>query len=266
MGKSTKQISSTPLVSVIVPIHNSSKTILESLSSILDQTYSNLEIIVVDDHSTDGSANVVKQLIATDDRIVLKKLNKMQHGAMEARSQAMSMARGKYIAFLDSDDIWKKEKLSRQVAFMEENRIPFSYSDYELIDEEGQALKIVRHAPKRMSYFRMLLGDSVGCLTVIFRRTYLRQIQYVRLEKRNDYAIWCQILKIARYGAKTPGVLAAYRKSRNSLSSGRKAHLIKYHYRLHRSVNGFSPVTAVFFTVSNIVVYFWNIIVMRKRI
>lgn len=239
-----------PMVSVVVPCYNCEKYIEETINSILNQTFSNFEILVVDDLSTDNTECILEKLRKKDKRIKYFKLLK-KGGATGARNKALREAKGKYIAFLDGDDLWKPEKLEKQVKFMEDNNIYFSYTDYEYMDEKSKRLNRMRKCPFKMSYLRMLLGDSVGCLTVIYNAEQTGLIQIPNIGKRNDYALWCEVLKKVRKGYKYPEILALYRKSSGSLSSGRKIGLLKYHYYMHRNINCFNPIVALFFTITN---------------
>lgn len=251
------------LVSIISPAFNNEKTIKNTIDSVLNQSYSNWEMIIVDDCSSDRTGDIVKKY--KDKRIKYIKLDK-NSGASVARNVAIKEAKGKYIAFLDCDDIWFKKKLEKQVKFMEDNNYYFTYTDYKYMNKNGKILNKIRICPKKISYFNMLLGDSVGCLTVMYNREKTGLIQIPLLKKRNDYALWCKTLKIVKYGYKYNEVLAVYRKSDNSISSGSKFKLLKYHYELHRKCNNFNPFVASFFTVSNIINYFINKLIREKGI
>lgn len=254
-----------PLVSVITPIYNGEKTIEKTIKSVLEQTYNKFEMIIVDDLSSDNTVNIIKKYQKKDKRIKLFILNK-KGGASGARNFALKKATGKYIAFLDGDDLWKKNKLEKQVNFMEDNDIYFSYTDYSYIDSEGNNLNQYRKCPKKISYFRMLLGDSVGCLTVMYNKDKVGKIKIPDLKKRNDYALWCVILKKVKVGYKYNEILSIYRKSSESLSSGKKYKLLKYHYRMHREVNKLNVVCSLFFTITNTFNYFINRYIKDRRI
>ena len=245
-----------PLVSIVTPCYNASKYIGKTIESVLNQTYTNFEMIIVDDISTDDSYMIIKKYVDKDARIKYIKLEE-KGGASISRNQALKEAKGKYVAFLDSDDLWYKEKLEKQVKFMEKNHIDFSYTDYEYIDENDNELNIKRVCPKKVTYCDMLLGDSVGCLTVMYNAEKTGIIQIPRIDKRNDYAIWCQVLKVLNVGYKLDDCLAYYRKNTDSISSGSKCKLLKYHYELHRKVNGFNPVSSGLLTMANTIKYIY---------
>ena len=254
-----------PLVSIITPVYNGEETIGKTIESVLNQTYKNFEMIIVDDVSEDNTIKVVKDYEKKDSRIKLITLTK-KGGASVARNKAISKANGKYIAFLDSDDLWKKDKLEKQIKFMEDNDIYFSYTDYSYIDEQGNDMGIYRKCLRKMSYFRMLLGDSVGCLTVIYNREKAGKIEIPKLKKRNDYALWCVILKRVKVGYKYNEILSLYRKNTTSLSSGKKHKLLKYHYQLHREINGFNPIITIILTITNIINYICNRYIRDRKL
>ncbi len=253
-----------PLVSIISPTYNDEKTIEATINSVINQSYKNWELLIVDDCSTDGTSDILKKYQKKDKRIKIFSLEE-QSGAAEARNKALREAKGKYIAFLDCDDIWLAKKLEKQIKYMEDNKYYFTYTDYEYMDNEGNKLNMKRVCPKTVSYFRMLLGDSVGCLTVVYNREKVGLIQIPLLKKRNDYAMWCKALKKVRTGYKLDGILARYRISNNSISSGKKSKLLKYHYQMHRKCNNFGPMLSVFFTISNTLVYITNKLFRDKK-
>ncbi len=256
-----------PLVSIITPVYNGEKDIDNTIESVINQTFKDFEMIIVDDMSTDNTANIVEKYQKNDNRIKYFLLEE-KGGASAARNLAIKKASGKYIAFLDGDDLWYPEKLEKQINFMVKNNYFFTYTDYEYIDEKGNKLNIVRKCPPKMSYHRMLLGDSVGCLTVIYDANEVGKISIPSLRKRNDYALWCVILKKIKYGYKYDEILSCYRKgeNNNSLSSGSKIRLLKYHYQVHRRINKFNPIKSLYFTMTNGVNYIINRTVREKKI
>ena len=158
------------LVSIIMPNYNSEKYVKESIQSVLDQTYQNWELILVDDCSTDNSLEIVKSF--GDDRIKIFQ-NETNSGAAVSRNYALRMAEGKWIAFLDSDDLWSPEKLSLQIDFMVKNNYHFSYTPYSHIDENSNPLNVEVTGPRKISKRKMFRYDYIGCLTVIYNREYV---------------------------------------------------------------------------------------------
>ena len=254
------------LVSIVTPVFNGEKTIAKTIESVLNQTFNDFEMVIVDDRSTDKTADIIKKYQEKDKRIKYYLLEK-KGGASAARNLAIKKATGRYIAFLDGDDLWYPEKLEKQIKFMQDNDYAFSYTDYEYIDDDGNKLNILRKCPKKMTYHRMLLGDSVGCLTVIYDAKKVEDISIPTLKKRNDYALWCLVLKKVKVGYKCDGILSLYRKGTNSntLSSGSKVKLLKYHYQVHRKINGFNPIKAMFYTLTNGVNYIINKLIREKK-
>lgn len=246
-----------PLVSIITPCYNAEKYIEETIKSVINQSYQNWEMIIVDDISTDNTVSIVQNYSKKDSRIRYFILDE-KGGASLARNKAIRESNGKYIAFLDADDVWKTDKLSKQITFMEKNNYDFTYHNYELINEKSEKLNVLRKAPEKISYKRALLGCSIGCLSAIYNVESVGKVQIKKLDKRNDDALWFKILEVCHYGYLLDDNLALYRIGNSSLSSGSKIKLLKYHYKLYREAQEYSVIKSLFFTFTNIVIYFWN--------
>ena len=182
------------LVSIVTPTYNCGKFITETIESVIGQTYKNWEMIIVDDCSKDNTQEIVKKYLKNDKRIKYIKFEKNQ-GAAIARNTAIREAKGRYIAFLDSDDLWSKDKLEKQINFMKKNSYSFTCTAYEQIDENNNLLnKIIR--PKiKADYNRILLDCPVGNSTVMYNVDELGKFEVPNIRKRNDDALWLQILK-----------------------------------------------------------------------
>lgn len=232
------------LVSVIMPTYNCGKFIEETIKSVVNQTYKNWELIIVDDCSKDSTEDIINRYAECDNRIIYHKLETNQ-GAAVARTKAMEMARGSYMAFLDSDDLWKNDKLEKQINFMEKNSYSFTCTAYEQIDENNNLLnKIIR--PKiKADYNRILLDCPVGNSTVIYNVDKLGKFEVPNIRKRNDDALWLQILKKEKYIYGLNEILMQYRIRQNSISSN-KLDLIKYHWQLYRQIEHLSIFRSVF--------------------
>lgn len=230
------------LVSIITPTYNSAKYIKETIESVLNQTYSNWEMIIVDDDSKDNTQDVVEQI--KDKRIKYIKLSE-NSGAAIARNTAMKNASGKYMAFLDSDDIWEKDKLDKQLKFMKENNYNFTCTAYEKIDENGKSLNKIFSPKKRADYNRILLDCPVGNSTVMYNVDNLGKFEVPNIRKRNDDALWLQILKKEKFIYGMTDILMKYRVRSNSISSN-KFSLIKYHWQLYRDIEHLSVIRSVF--------------------
>lgn len=201
------------LVSIIMPYFNSSKTVEDSVKSVLKQGYQNWELLIVNDCSSKGQTKLLKVFLAElgEPRVKLFDLDN-NLGAADARNVALKEAKGRYIAFLDSDDLWTPDKLETQLQFMEEKNIGFSFSAYEVIDEEGSLIKEKISVPDTITKSQYLGNTIIGCLTVILDSTKFKQdIRMPNLRSSHDMALWVNLLdeiKIA-YGYKD--ILASYR-------------------------------------------------------
>ena len=222
------------LVSVIMPTYNCAKFIAETLDSIKAQTYENWEVVIVDDCSKDNTKEIVDAYIAEDARIKYHCLE-VNSGAAVARTTAMALAEGEYMAFCDSDDVWMPDKLEKQLAFMNENGYAFSCTAYEQIDETSNPLGRIIKTVKKTDYNRLLLDCPVGNSTVMYNVGMMGKFEVPNIRKRNDDALWLQMLKKEKYIHGMPDVLMRYRIRSNSISSN-KLSVIKYHWILYREI------------------------------
>ncbi len=230
------------LVSIIMPTYNCAKFIGKTIESVIAQTYENWELIIIDDCSKDNTEEVVSEY--KDNRIKYHRLEN-NSGAAVARTEAMKKASGRYMAFLDSDDLWKKDKLEKQLEFMNKNNYNFTCTEYEQIDEEGNKLNKVIKVKKRADYNRILLDCPVGNSTVMYNVEKLGKFEVPNIRKRNDDALWLQILKKEKYIYGMPDILMEYRIRSNSISSN-KLSLVKYHWQLYREIEHLSVFRSVF--------------------
>ena len=209
------------LVSVIMPSYNSKKYIRQAIESVLSQTYKYLELIVVDDYSSDNTVDIVKEYIRTDNRIVLICLEK-NSGPAIARNCAIAKARGRYIAFLDSDDYWTENKLEIQINFMVKNNCYFSYHDFAYLNEKKHNMVTYVKVPSALDYYELLKGNSTGsCLTTCLDRKIIKKI-HMSNEKHEVYICWLNILreyKINAFGINE--CLGFYRIGKQSVSSNK---------------------------------------------
>lgn len=232
------------LVSVIMPTYNCGRFITETIESIQAQTYANWEIEIVDDCSKDDTKQIVEALMEKDPRIHYHCLEN-NSGAAVARTEAMKLARGEYMAFCDSDDLWMPDKLERQLAFMNENGYAFSCTAYEQIDEESKSLDRVIKTIKKTDYNRLLLDCPVGNSTVMYNVGMMGKFEVPNIRKRNDDALWLTMLKKEKYIWGMPDVLMRYRIRKNSISSN-KLSVIKYHWILYRQIEHLSVLRSLF--------------------
>lgn len=222
------------LVSIIMPTYNCGAFIAETIRSVQAQTYTNWEIVIVDDCSTDDTKSVVYEFIKNDDRVKYHCLEE-NSGAAVARTRAMTLAEGEYMAFLDSDDLWMPDKLEKQLAFMKENGYAFSCTAYEQIDEESRSLDRVIKTVKKTDYNRLLLDCPVGNSSVMYNVGVMGKFEVPNIRKRNDDALWLQMLKKEKYIYGMPEVLMRYRIRKNSISSN-KLKVVRYHWILYREI------------------------------
>ena len=230
------------LVSIIMPTYNCAVFIGETIESVISQTYTKWELIIVDDQSTDNTEEIVKKY--NDSRIRYKKLKK-NFGAAVARTEAMKLAQGQYMAFCDSDDLWMFNKLERQLSFMKENGYAFTCTAYEQIDENGNAMNRIIKTCKNCDYNRLLLDCPVGNSTVVYDVSKMGKFEVPNIRKRNDDALWLQMLKKEKYIWGMNDVLMKYRIRQNSISSN-KLKVIKYHWILYREIEHLSVPRSLF--------------------
>lgn len=240
------------LVSIITPSYNTARFIAETIESVMAQTYMNWEMIIVDDCSTDNTDEVVAAYVAKDSRIHYLK-NEENSGAALTRNRALREARGRWIAFLDSDDLWHPEKLERQIRFMEKNRYAFSYTCYSEIDSEGNETGIQVSGPTKITMRRMFAFCWPGCLTVMYDANVVGLVQIKDIKKNNDYAMWLKICRKADCHL-LPLFLGKYRRGRiGSISTHGYTTLIKWQYKLWHEAEKMSLVSSIVMTGLNLI-------------
>lgn len=236
------------LVSIIMPSFNTGPYIQASINSVIAQSYSNWELIIVDDCSTDETDDVIQQYLY-DPRIRYYK-NVVNSGAAYSRNRALREAQGRWIAFLDSDDLWIPEKLELQIQFMEENGYFFTYTDY-MIQHNGSWLPYIYTGPDVVTKKKMYDYCYFSTITVIYDQTKIGIIQIENLRKNNDYAMWLKAIEKAncyRY----PKCMSYYIKHDGSVSSGSKIKLIKWHYILYKQGLHKNSFISIIFTFRNL--------------
>lgn len=244
------------LASIVMPSFNTGKYIKETIDSVLAQTFSNWELLIVDDCSTDDTDEVIRPYL-TDERIKYLK-NIKNSGAAVSRNRALREARGRWIAFLDSDDLWMPEKLENQIRFMEKNGYHFSYTNYAEIDVDGKKNGITVTGPKKITKAGFFNYCWPGCLTVMYDRDVVGLIQIADIKKNNDYAMWLKVCRKADCYL-LDEELALYRRGRaGSVSTHSIKTMIGWHYKLYREAEGQNPVSAVFNTGRNLVFGFYK--------
>ena len=240
------------LVSIITPNYNCERFIAQTIDSVLAQTYQNWEMIIVDDCSTDNSYNIAVEYAKNDKRIIVLR-NESNSGAAISRNKALDNAKGEYIAFLDSDDLWEQNKLEKQLKFMEENNCDFSFSRYSLIDEENNSLGKTANIVKKLSYFKLLHHDYIGCLTAMYRFDIAKDIRSYNIKNNNDYGLFLQVVKKAKNAMGINEILAFYRIRRAGISR-KKFKKVKPYFELMRKYLHIPYIFACWFLFCNILI------------
>jgi glycosyltransferase involved in cell wall biosynthesis len=263
LSKETKEHindESSPLISIITPLYNAESFITETVQSVLNQSYKNWEQIIVNDASTDASLSRVKALVQNDDRIRIEDLTSNK-GAAFCRNLATNMAKGTYIAFLDSDDLWHPEKLEKQLAFMKRNQCDVSYTSYLHIDESGNNLNKRIVALPELPFKKQHRNNYIGNLTGMYNVAKLGKIASPDIRKRQDWAVWLEAIK--RSGKPAMGLqqdLSYYRVRQDSMSSN-KTKLVKYNYGFYRDYLGYSTIKSGW----NLIKFFYEYFFVRPR-
>lgn len=235
------------LVTIVTPLYNSERYISITIESVIKQTFQSWELILVDDCSNDRTVSVVEGYANTDPRIKLIKLEK-NVGSAVARNIAINAASGRYIAFLDSDDLWMPKKLDVQINYMKKHDLAFSYMSYYKIDSNGNKTGVV-NIPEKVSYNDLLKTCVIGCLTAVYDKDTLGVQTMPLLRKRQDYGLWLKLLKLTdvAYGINQP--LSCYRVHSESISSN-KLSAAKYQWRIYREVEELNFIMAGCYFIS----------------
>jgi teichuronic acid biosynthesis glycosyltransferase TuaG len=251
------------LVSVIMPIFNAEKFLPKTLDSLLSQSYLEWELIAVDDCSKDSSAEILKEYSLKDPRIqfIQKESNS---GSADTRNTAIRISKGRYIAFLDADDLWDSNFLSEMIGFMNYHNSAFSFSSYRIVDEEEIELtKPFTVSQKKYNRLDLLLYNRVGLLTAIYDTKAIGKMYFdVELKSlRDDYALWLDIIQKIGYGHGNPKILASYRVRKNAMTSNKKK-VVKAHFNMLKNHTGLNFFSALFFTTTHslkgLQKYIWN--------
>lgn len=231
-------------VSIITPSYNSCFFIEKTIQSVINQTYLDWELIIIDDCSPDNSVEVISKYVEQDERIKLIVLEK-NSGAAVARNQGIEEANGRFIAFLDSDDSWHPEKLSKQVKFMLENDYAFTYTAYHKVDENGIYLSPV-NIPLKTSYNELLKTCVIGCLTAMYDTKKLGKVYFPLIRKRQDFALWLKVLKVEAYAYGLNEDLANYTVRSDSISAN-KFKAAQYNWHLYRNIEKLSILKSLYY-------------------
>lgn len=244
------------LISIITPMYNAQQYIAETIDSVIAQVYTNWEMIIVDDCSTDESPRVVREYVQKEPRIHYYRQEK-NGGIAKARNTAIGYARGRYVAFLDSDDLWKPDKLQRQLLFMKEKGAHFSHTACGIIDGSGLPTGKVRHVPQTIDYGHLLRGNGIACLTVLIDRNYIDQIAMPDIP-HEDYAAWLGIMKRGEIAWGLDEELAEYRVVQHSVSNN-KWRAAGWTWNIYRHYLQLP----IWKAIGSFTCYMWNAVVKR---
>lgn len=243
-------------VTVITPVYNSEEFLKETIESVMNQTYENLEYILIDDCSTDRSATLIRKYQEKDSRIQYIKLKK-NSGAAVARNTGLENAKGRYIAFIDSDDVWYPEKLKKQIKFMQENNVAFTYTKYERLSEKGEVTGAPSF-PQKLNYSGLLKNTAIACSTVIIDRKIIGDFRMPLVRKGQDTATWLKILRNHEYAFLIDEVLNQYRSREGSLSDN-KISALKRTWNTYRNIEKLPLYKAIYYFSF----YVWNAVKRR---
>ncbi len=263
LSKETKEHISderSPLISIITPLYNAESFISETMQSVLNQSYTNWEHIIVNDASTDGSLSKITAFAHNDERIRIEDVS-TNKGAAYCRNLATTMACGSFIAFLDSDDLWHPDKLEKQLTFMNQNQCAVSYTSYIHIDEFGNSLNKRILALPELTYKKQHRNNYIGNLTGMYNAEILGKIASPDIRKRQDWAVWLEAIK--RSGKPAMGMqedLSFYRVRQDSMSSN-KTNLVKYNYSFYKDHLGYSSIKSGW----NMLKFFYEYFFVRPR-
>jgi len=237
-------------VSVITPTYNSETFISQTIDSVLNQSHKNLELILVDDASTDGTRDILEKYRLKDTRVRTILLNE-NGGSGIARNKGIENASGRYLAFVDSDDYWHCDKLVSQLEFMRTNNYSFTYTSYAFINESGSLERESNVAPNKCNYLRLLIQNCIGCSTVVVDMDVLGKEYMPDLRNRQDWGLWLKYIRKSGKAYRLTESNTFYRIRKNSISSN-KFKLLKYHWQIYRQVEGYNAIFAMLLFALNI--------------
>lgn len=230
-------------MSVVMPVFNAAASLAESIASVRHQTLQEWELMLVDDASSDSSLSLCCQFSSEDSRINVIALPR-NTGAGAARNAGIERAKGRYITFLDSDDRWKPEKLSRQIDYMRRNAVVFSYGDYEERDRDSAKLLKTHVLPSQLSYSDLLIGCPIGCLTVAYDKNALGKVYMPQVARGQDWGLWLALTRDGLVARKYSGMEAVYFRGDGSLSANKIGKSLDV-YRIYRHQEGIGRIRSI---------------------
>ena len=238
-------MASTPLVSIITPCYNAEKTIIETLNSVLAQSYPNWEMIIVDDSSTDTTVHIINDWMSKDSRIRLYRTSSPSGSPALPRNIGIDKSKGEFIAFLDSDDVWLPNKLHLQVNYMCHNNYDLTYSFYEKMSWEGHRSNRIIKTRDEVTYNDLLKSNAIPCLTSMIKKAAIGNIRFKSIPQE-DFCFWLDILKKGVVGHNIGIVTALYREAKNSRSAN-KVDMFKGYWNVIRKVQGISLLPSLYY-------------------
>jgi teichuronic acid biosynthesis glycosyltransferase TuaG len=228
-----------PEISVVMPAFNAENTVLQAIESVQAQAFRDWELLVVDDHSSDGTAERVRRVARLDSRVKLSVLERNSGGPARPRNVGIDGSSGSFIAFLDADDWWAPEKLSRQLDFMKREGAVLSSTGYDVVGVDGQPAGSFMPPPVT-THERLLRASTIGCLTAMVDARALGKLQFP-LCGHEDYALWLGILRSGRVAHGLQERLATYRQRGGSISAN-KLKVLSFYFHIYRKLEGFSTI------------------------
>ncbi len=238
-----------PETTIITPIYDAEKFLNQTLLSISEQSYTNWEAILINDNSNDSSLEIACGFANRDSRFKIINRNE-SGGAAKARNDGIRNAKGRYIAFLDSDDVWLPNKLEEQISYMKSNDVAFSFTSYKFLTENG-VVKTEVKAPKRITYEQLLKGNAIACLTAVYDTKKLGKVLMPDIRKRQDFGLWLKITKMGTVGHGIQVPVAYYRLREGSISSA-KLNTMLYTWRLYRDVEKLPLLSSIYYISSHL--------------
>lgn len=248
------------LISIIMPVYNVEKFISQTIKSILDQTYENWELLLVDDGSKDNSCEIINEFSKKDNRIKVF-IQEINGGAAKARNIGIDKANGRYICFLDSDDLWDKNKLKKQLEFMKKNNYAFTFTSYQLMNEEGMLINKIVHVPAQINYKKALANHIISTITVMIDVKQIPNISMPDIKYGQDTATWLKILKDDKQAYGLDEVLSFYRQVSTSISSNPIRRVTRT-WDIYRKSENFNYIKSAYLTI----LHFCYVLKKRKGV
>ncbi len=236
-------------ISIIMPTYNSEEFIRATLDSVFTQSHQNFELIICDDGSTDKTIEVIKEYQKQYGKITLTH-SPVNQGAAAARNQTLEHVDSRYVTLLDSDDLWDPFFLEKQLAFIKEKKVPFVYSSFNRIDEEGNNLLRPFIVPPELRYKDLLKTNSIQPITVLMDMEKIQNLHFpVEAVKREDLAAWLRVFKTFDHAAGNPEVLAGYRQRKGSISRN-KGEMMYYQWLVYRKVEKIALLPSLYYLIN----------------